>query len=79
MKLFRGRREEPGNEAMEKGLCQRLLWCVPKPSATPFEELEKVYRNFSASLGNIMYMYRDTCTHNIIHVYTCFLYLFENH
>ena len=65
--------------SVEKGLCQRLLWCVPKHSATPFEELEKVDRNFSASLGNILYV--RTCTEIHAHIisYKFFLYFFENH
>lgn len=31
----------------EKGLCQRFLWFVPKPTPVPFDELEKVDRDFS--------------------------------
>ena len=41
--------EQPANA--EKGLCQRFLWCVPKPTVVSFEELEEVDRDFSASIG----------------------------
>ena len=37
--------------SVEKGLCQRVLWCVPKPSVASFEELEKVDHQFAASIG----------------------------
>lgn len=47
------------NASIEKGLCQRVLWCVPKPTVAIFEELEKVDQDFSASIG--MYtMYEST-------------------
>ena len=35
----------------EKGFFQRFLWFVPQPTPVPFEELPKVYRDFSASVG----------------------------
>ena len=35
----------------EKGLCQRFLWFVPQPTPVPFDELTKVNREFSASVG----------------------------
>ena len=35
----------------EKGLCQRFLWFVPQPTTVPFDELNKVNREFSASIG----------------------------
>ena len=41
--------EQPAN--MEKGLSQRFLWFVPEPIPVPFDELEKVNRDFSASIG----------------------------
>lgn len=41
--------EQPAN--VEKGLCQRFLWFAPKPTPIPFDELEKVNRDFSASIG----------------------------
>ena len=41
--------EQPAN--VEKGLCQRFMWFVAKPIAVPFDDLEKVDRDFSASIG----------------------------
>ena len=41
--------EQPAN--VEKGLCQRFMWFVAKPTAVPFDELEKVDRKISASVG----------------------------
>ena len=35
----------------EKGLCQRFLWFVPKPTPVPFNELEKVNVDFTACIG----------------------------
>lgn len=43
--------EQPAN--MEKGLSQRFLWFVPKPSPVPFDELERVDQDFSASIGTV--------------------------
>lgn len=37
--------------SVEKGLCQRVLWCAPKPTVASFEELEKVDNQFTASVG----------------------------
>jgi hypothetical protein len=39
------------NTSVEKGFCQRILWCVPKPTMASFSELEKVDGQFSASVG----------------------------
>ena len=36
---------------VEKGLCQRFLWFVPKPTPIPFDDLEKVNEVFSSYLG----------------------------
>ena len=36
---------------VEKGLCQRFLWFVPKPTPVPFDQLQKVDRDFSVSIG----------------------------
>lgn len=41
--------EQPANT--EKGLCQRFLWFVPKPTPVPFDELEKVNAEFTADIG----------------------------
>ena len=41
--------EQPAN--MEKGFSQRFLWFVLEPILVPFEELEKVNRDFSVSTG----------------------------
>lgn len=35
----------------EKGLCQRFLWFVSQPTPVPFDELDKVNREFSTSIG----------------------------
>lgn len=35
---------------IEKGLCQRFLWVVPKPVAIPLE-LQQVDREFSTAIG----------------------------
>lgn len=36
---------------VEKGLCQRFLWIVPKPAAVPFSKLQQVDKDFSATIG----------------------------
>ena len=36
---------------VEKGLCQRFLWLVPKPTSVPFEELQEVDKDFSTALS----------------------------
>ena len=41
--------EIPSN--VEKGLCQRFLWVVPKPASVPFKDLEKVDTSFTVSVG----------------------------
>ena len=38
---------------VEKGLCQRLLWFVPKPTPVPFNQLQKFNEDFSASIRNV--------------------------
>lgn len=38
-------------QAIEKGLVQRFLWIIPKPSFSPFSSLESANRNFSDYLG----------------------------
>ncbi len=43
--------EIPAN--IEKGLCQRFLWLVPKPSPVPFEDLQQVDREFFTSLSKL--------------------------
>ena len=43
--------ENPAN--IEKGLCQRFLWLVPKPTPVSFQELQQVKEEFSTSLGKI--------------------------
>ena len=47
--------ELPSN--VEKGFCQRFLWFVPKPTPIPFDKLEKVNKDFSASKCVIMDVY----------------------
>ena len=41
--------EIPAN--VEKGLCQRFLWVVPKPPGVQFKLLEKVDQDFTVSIG----------------------------
>ena len=48
---------------VEKGLCQRFLWFVPKPTPIPFDDLEKVNEVFSSYLG--MYIVDER---KIIHI-----------
>ena len=36
---------------VEKGLCQRFLWLVPKPSLVKFEQLQQANPHFVTSLG----------------------------
>lgn len=36
---------------VEKGLCQRFLWLVPKPTSVAFEDLKHVDTNFSTAIG----------------------------
>ena len=38
-------------QAIEKGLIQRFLWIVPKPSYAPFESLEVPNKDFTEYLG----------------------------
>ena len=35
----------------EKGFSQRFWWCIPKPHIVRFDELQRVDREFSASIG----------------------------
>ena len=37
--------------AVEKGLVQRFLWIIPKPSFSPFSSLESANGEFSDLLG----------------------------
>ena len=37
--------------AIEKGLVQRFLWIIPKPSFAPFSSLESANKDFSDYLG----------------------------
>ena len=46
--------EQPTN--IEKGLCQRFMWFVAKPTPVPFDDLERVNRDFSMSIG------KNACT-----------------
>ena len=39
---------------VEKGLCQRFLWIVPKPTVVSFERLQRVNKEFATSLGEFM-------------------------
>ena len=35
----------------EKGFSQRFLWCIPKPNIVRFDDLQRVDRDFSASIS----------------------------
>ena len=37
----------------EKGFSQRFLWCIPKPKIVRFDDLQRVDRDFSASIGKL--------------------------
>lgn len=37
--------------AIEKGLVQRFLWIIPKPSFAPFSSLESANKDFTDYLG----------------------------
>ena len=41
--------EIPSN--VEKGVCQRFLWLVPKPTTVSFEKLQRVNQDFATSIG----------------------------
>lgn len=43
--------------AVEKGLVQRFLWIIPKPSFAPFSSLESANKPFSDLLGIAKLMY----------------------
>ena len=43
--------ELPANA--DKGFSQRFLWCVPKPKIVLFDDLQRVDREFSASIGEL--------------------------
>ena len=36
---------------VEKGLCQRFLWIVPKPTIVTFDQLQQVDTGFIAAIG----------------------------
>ena len=36
---------------IEKGLCQRFMWVVPSPTPVPFDDLQPVDGDFTASIG----------------------------
>ena len=50
--VAKGLIENPSN--IEKGLCQRFLWLVPRPSPVPFAQLQPVQKEFCASLGECL-------------------------
>ena len=47
--------EQPVN--IEKGLCQRLLWLVPKPTSVPFEDLQCVDKEFTTAIGKTAFIH----------------------
>ena len=36
---------------VEKGLCQRFLWIVPKPTIVKFDQLQQVDARFVSAIG----------------------------
>ena len=36
---------------VEKGLCQRFLWILPRPTTVSFEKLEQVDKDFFTAIG----------------------------
>ena len=38
---------------IEKGVCQRFLWILPKPSPTKFCDLKEMNEEFSNKIGNV--------------------------
>ena len=36
---------------VEKGLCQRFLWIVPKPTIVTFDQLQQVDTGFMSAIG----------------------------
>lgn len=44
--------EQPIN--IEKGLCQRFLWLVPKPSTVAFDDLQRVNIDFMTSIVSLL-------------------------
>lgn len=65
--------DQPANA--EKGLCQRFLWFVPQPTPIPFDELTKVNREFSASVGMLILHVPESKimihVHTYIYIYIC--------
>ena len=42
---------------IEKGLCQRFMWVVPSPTPIPFDKLQPVDGDFTASIGEGFLVY----------------------
>ena len=54
---------------VEKGLCQRFLWIVPKPAVVPFSELQQVDKDFTATIGmhySTIFISQHSCPFSII-------------
>ena len=47
--VARGLIENASN--IEKGLCQRFMWVVPSPTPVPFDDLQPVDSDYTASIG----------------------------
>ncbi len=54
---------------VEKGLCQRFLWIVPKPKIVTFEQLQKVDDTFTAAIGELC----SITPHNTTNRLTCMI------
>ena len=57
--VARGLIENSSN--VEKGLCQRFMWLVPRATPIPFDDLQRIDINFSASIGGII-----SCNHQLV-------------
>lgn len=41
---------------VEKGLCQRFLWILPRPTTVSFEKLEQVDKDFFTAIGTSLFV-----------------------
>ena len=66
------------SELTEKGLCQRFMWIVPCPTPVPFDELQPIDGDFTASIGksSLIVKVPVMC---ILHVYTIGILLVSNY
>ncbi len=55
---------------VEKGLCQRFLWIVPKPKIVTFEQLQKVDDTFTAAIGELCSITPHNTTNRLTSLFT---------